>query len=82
MNQSWGSWYYYDDTTTYSFANTFISTPVVQKTLVATTSAGALLGDYGSSEVTTTGFKGITIIRPTSSSVTGNLYITAIGKWK
>ena len=82
VNSTWGSWYYYYDNTTYSFVNEFISTPILQKTLVAPTPAGALLGDYGDSNVTTSGFRGITLIRPTSNTVTADIYITAIGKWK
>ena len=81
-SSTWGSLYYYSDSTSYSFASEFISTPIIQKTFVATDSVGAILGDYGNSNVTTANFKGITLIRPSSGNITGNIYVTAIGRWK
>lgn len=82
INRQWGAWYVYDNRTFYDFAHEFVSPPIIQKTLVTTSDAGAVLGDYGGSTVTKAGFSGWSLMRPTTHTVTGSIYVTATGRWK
>lgn len=83
INTAWGSLYYYDDTNTYTFAQEFIDTPTnFQQTIVITSAAGCWLGSYGNQVLTKSGFSHFCLIRPDVQTVTGKLFVKAIGKWK
>lgn len=84
INTAWGSVYYKDITTEYTFPQTFISVPSVQLT-VSPTSTTAFWQGYGDEvpTITTTSYKNFALIRPTSTTGVGyKVKIFAIGKWK
>ena len=82
LSTTWGSWYIYENTTAYNFPQTFISIPHIQLSFIATSPAGACLGNYGDCVLTTSSYKGFMLFRPTTQTVTGKLFIEAIGRWK
>ena len=83
VSSAWGTLYYYQDANTYEFAKAFINTPTGFDMFFQPTAAnGCWLCNYGQQSVTKYAFKNFTLMRPTSNTVSGNLFVTAIGRWK
>ena len=83
VSNAWGSMFYYEDTNKYSFAQEFIETPSnIHLTFNPTAEAGCWLGAYRTMLLTKSDFSRFALIRPTSNTVTGDLFISAIGRWK
>ena len=84
LTATWGSIYYKEITTTYSFAKTFTAAPCLHLSIVATGNNGCWLGTYNGMTITASSFKNFAILRPSAAdgSVAYNLYVVAIGKWK
>jgi hypothetical protein len=83
INTAWGTMYVYEDNNTYNFAQEFIDVPDdFQQTFLATSPAGCWLGSYGNAGLTKSGFNQFALMRPTIQTVTGKLFVKAIGKWK
>ena len=83
VSQAWGSLFYYQDYTEYRFAQEFKDIPTgFYMHFTPTGAAGCWLGAYGEQIITKSGFSKFSLFRPTSNTVTGKLFVTAIGKWR
>lgn len=83
LSNSWGSVYYGEISTTFTFPQEFIAIPNVQISAFPTGSSAFWVGTNATPVITTSSYKNVALIRPTSASnVAYEIDIVAIGKWK
>ena len=83
VSNAWGSLYYGQDATEWTFAKTFSEVPKVLCSIRNTSSNSCMQIGYNAPVITKSSYKNIAVARPTAnSSVSVIVTIFAIGRWK